>query len=200
MLWSLGTFLGTKTKRAAAKPAAGSVRKRRLPFLKNTSGAAALEFAIVGPIHLGLMLGMLETGFILAKDAMLDLGISEATKQVYIGALASDTVSINDIRENVCKYVSVLQPGCEDDLVVELTKIDNFNAPPSESALCSEQKAAGDIDPKVEKGTSSDVMYLRVCLTTDIFFPGLGWGLSMSKNDGGQYELITATAFQNEPF
>lgn len=171
-------------------------------LVRNRKGAAALEFALVGPLHLALLLAMVETGFILTKTALMDLGISEAAKQVYIGTVTSGGVGRDEIKETVCKYAGRLQSRCEENLIVELTPITDFGDVPDHEAFCQEEGAITDIEGLVDfrPGVSSSIVYMRVCLTTEVIFPGLGIGLAMQKTDSGKYEIVSSTAFMNEPF
>lgn len=171
-------------------------------FRRSRRGSAGIEFAIIGPVHIALMLGMIETGMILAKTTLLDLGVSAATKYVYVGAAASGTVTRADIKNEVCKFVSKLQPDCYENLIVELTEITDFGDTPENAVQCQEAGADDDIEPTVtfRPGGSSDIMYMRICLTTNIMFPGVGAGLALTKTTEGNYEIVSSTAFVNEPF
>lgn len=171
-------------------------------FLRNRRGAAALEFALVGPIHLALILGMMETGMLMGKIALLELGTASAAKQVYIGAAAESDEGLAAVKEDVCKYVGRLQPSCMQNIIVELTDVSDFQTPPSLGDDC--EKIESDDSDKLRNfrtGASSSVMYMRVCLTTDIIFPGVGAGLDLNTpGETGKYQFVSASVFQNEPF
>jgi len=186
------------TSKSVSRKKPGLIRR----FLRQRTGAAAIEFALVGPVHIALLLGMIETGMVLAKASLLDIGTAAATKQVYVGAATSGVVTRADIKDTVCKYVSRLQPNCVDSLIVELTPITDFTTVPGTSAKCQEAGSDEDIEPTVsfKPGGSSNTMFMRICLTTDILFPGLGAGLQMTRSDNGKFEFVSASAFQNEPF
>lgn len=198
------TKIEEKSLMARACRGYGAFLRRVSPFrfIRDRKGVAALEFALIGPIHLALLLAMLETGFIMMKIALLDLGVATAAKQIYIGAATSGTVSQADIKNFVCTHVEALQSDCADNLIVELTEVSAFGEVPDTAAVCQEAGAAVDIEPTVSfnPGLGSSVMYMRICLTTDVIFPGIGSGLSMTKTDNGKYEFVSTTAFMNEPF
>ena len=187
-----------------ARRAARTLARRMSPvrFSRDRSGVTAIEFALIGPIHIALLLSMMETGLILTKVALLDLGVSQASKSIYIGAATNGSVSRDDIKRSVCDYVDRVQPDCFSNLIIELTEISDFDEPPSPDVQCQEVGSDEDIEPTVtyNPGSTSSVVYLRVCLTTNIVFPGIGAGLHMTKTDTGKYEIVTATAFMNEPF
>ena len=42
-------------------------------------------------------------------------------------------------------------------------------------------------------------MFVRACMITDPIFPGLGINLGLRKDKSGSYQLVTYTAFMNEP-
>ena len=171
-------------------------------FARDRRGVAAIEFALIGPLHIALLLSMMETGLIFTKVSLLDLGISEASKSIYIGAATNGVVTRDDIKRTVCKYVDNVQSDCFSNLIVELTEISDFDDPPSSDVQCQEVGSDEDIEPTVtyNPGSTSSVVYLRVCLTTEVMFPGIGAGLHMHKTDTGKFEIVTATAFMNEPF
>lgn len=187
-----------------ARRVARTLARRLSPvrFSRDRSGVTAIEFALLGPLHIALLLSMMETGLILTKVSLLDLGISQAAKSVYIGAATRKEVGVDDIKRSVCEYVSLVQSDCFSNLIVELTEISDFDDPPSTEAECQEVGADEDLQPLVtyEPGGSSSVVYLRVCLTTSVIFPGIGVGEHMHKTSTGKFEIVTATAFMNEPF
>lgn len=166
----------------------------------NQRGTAAIEFALLGPLHLALILSMMEAGLLFAKIALLDHAMGRASKFIYTGAAAGGTVTSADIEEFICDYVGIFMGECTGNITVELTPISDFNAPPDAAAVCRDTDV--DLEPTVafSGGAPNAIMYMRTCITTDVITPGLGLGLALTKTDGNKYQLVSAMAFANEPF
>lgn len=169
-------------------------------FIRNNRGAAAIEFAIVGPVYLVLALSTMEVGLILTKDVLLDNAMIDASKYVYVGAAQSGAVDQEDLEAFICDRMDIVMQDCENNLALELINMSSFNQTIDHSAPCRD--SATEIEPVVQfnPGTSGDIMFIRACLTTDVILPGVGMGLALSKTETGRYQIVSQTAFLNEPF
>ncbi len=177
--------------------------KRRLfrDFAADRSGAMeALEFAIVGPTFIAMIMSLFEMGMMMTKIALLDYAVSDASKFIYTGAVQDGTPTQAEIADYICDKAIVFA-GCKSNIAVELTAISDFSAPPNDDAPCVDSDSE-ELDPVVSYGTGngSTIMYMRVCVTTDVFTPGLGVGLNLAKTDTGRAQVVSAVAFMNEPF
>ncbi len=164
------------------------------------SGATAVEFGILGPIFFVMIFSAIELGFVLTKVALLESAANEVAKQVYIGAAASGSVTKQDLEEQVCETMELVDSNCDGNLAIELTPIATYSSIPAADAKCVDK---GDpIKPTVDfiPGAGNNIVYMRICLTTNILTPGLGFGLSLPKTDNGKLQIISALAFSNEPF
>ena len=166
-----------------------------------TGAMQSLEFAMVGPIFIGLLLSLFEMGILMAKIAMLDHAVAGASKFVYIGAAQGGAISQADIGTFICEK-SVLFRDCEENITVELKPIADFSSSPDEDAECIDSNDDDALAPVVDyqTGAGSEVMFMRVCITTDVVTPGMGLGLFLKTPDTDRAQIISSTAFMNEPF
>nr|WP_244318496.1 TadE/TadG family type IV pilus assembly protein [Roseibium hamelinense] len=173
-------------------------------FRRNQSGVTAIEFAFLAPLYFTLLLSSFELGLLYSRIAMLDHAVSTISKSVYIGTVAAGvdagTITSDDIEQDVCDIAGLILPNCVNNITVELTEIASLTSFPAADATCRDSGTG--LDPVVEfdPGGSSSIMFMRVCVTTNIITPGLGLGLSLPKTDTDRYELISSMAFMNEPF
>ncbi|MEO0399817.1 MAG: TadE/TadG family type IV pilus assembly protein [Pseudomonadota bacterium] len=171
-------------------------------FSEDRCGALmSLEFALVGPAFLGLILALFELGLLMTKTAMLDLSVADATKFIYTGAVQSGTPTQEEIKQFICEK-SVVFTNCLENITVELTPISNFDAPPEADAPCVDADDDEAIAPAVDYSTGNGgaIMFMRVCVTTDVVTPGLGVGVHLVDTVTNRMQITSSVAFMNEPF
>ena len=66
-----------------------------ISFIKNVSGAAAIEFAIVFPVILLLVFGIMELGYVLWADSSMKYAASYASRYAFVNPTASSTAIKN---------------------------------------------------------------------------------------------------------
>lgn len=174
--------------------------KKLRSFSGLSEGVAALEFALVGPIHIALLFTCLEAGFLCTRTSLLDHAVYKASKYVYVGAAKDGDVTQTELEAYICGELGKFVVNCENNLAVEVTKLATFDQDIATDAPCRDSSV--DIEPVVNftPGGSSDLMLMRVCLITDLINPLLGMGRDMSPTESGRFQIVSATAFVNEPF
>ncbi len=179
----------------------GAILKRRRQFRHGASGSAGIEFALIAPVFIGLIVSLFELGWTMTKIAMLDYAVAEGTKAIYTGGAQSGSVTQSSLEALICDRARVFD-GCAQNISVELTPINAFGAPPATGATCVDDADTTTIAPIVQytPGAGSEIMFMRVCVTTDVFTPGLGFGLALVKTPTGRSQIIATSAFMNEPF
>ncbi len=166
------------------------------PFWRSENGATAVEFAMVGPIFFALLFSMLETGWMMAKTAILDEAVAKASRQIYTGQAPTKAA----LEAAICNEAFVFS-DCINNINVETTVISDFSSPPTTAVECLDSSDS-TFTPTVTYSTGADsqIMFMRVCVTTEVMTPGLGVGLALGKTDTGRFQLVSSTAFMNEPF
>ena len=175
-------------------------RKRQRRFGPDAKGTVAIEFGLIAPVFLALVLSMLELGWTMTRIALIDNAVAQASKFVYIGAATSGNPTQAQLEQFICDEALVIH-NCANNITVELTVISDFQSPPDWDAPCVDSDDVS-IAPVVgySPGGSGDIVFMRVCITTDLFTPGLGMGLALTRTDGGRTQIISSLAFMNEPF
>lgn len=88
--------------------------RRVLALLRDRRGAAALEFAIVCPVFLVLLLGIFSAGITGLIQLALDDSVRDATRQLQMDTPAS--TSATGFVAAVCSEFSVVSPSCTTSL------------------------------------------------------------------------------------
>ncbi len=177
-------------------PAISAARR----FRRCAAGATAVELAFVLPIFLGLVGGIIETGWLMTKHALVDRAVASAARFVYTGAASTnEDVTRASLEAFICEQSAVIA-NCTENIVLELTVIDEFDALPGTQAPCRERDV--EIEPTVtfNPGASSEIVFMRVCVTTEVHMPLLGLGFALSKTESGNHQFTSSLAFANEPF
>ncbi len=169
-------------------------------ILLDIRGATAVEFAMIGPVFFALIFSALDLGLLQTKIALLETAATKVSRSIYTGAASSGTITKEGIKIEVCDSMSFIVSDCINNLSVELTTISDFHSIPTSNAKCIDSD--NPIKPAVQynPGKANDIVYLRLCLTTNVYVPGMGLGLSFPKTDSGKFQIISSLAFSNEPF
>ena len=161
-------------------------------------GAAALEFAIVGPIFLALLLSIFEAGIFYFVSATVDTATKQAARLVRTGQ-AQDGLTREDFFNRVCDIVKTFG-NCQKKLTVEVTRFNSFDALSKDNSTptCrdADEEAVGNIG--YQTGGRREIVRVRVCYLQPVLTPGLGLNLNHTNN--GEARLISTMIFRNEPF
>ncbi|MEM6414046.1 MAG: TadE/TadG family type IV pilus assembly protein [Pseudomonadota bacterium] len=160
-------------------------------------GVSSVEFALIGPVFLALIFSILELGLTMLKMSLLDFAVADAAKLVYVGTPPTQS----ELEDFICDKARFFS-ACKENITVELTPISGFEDPPSSDAPCKDGDDVDQIAPAVtyNAGGANSIMYMRVCITTNIVTPGLGLGVNLVKTGTSRAQVISQVAFMNEPF
>ena len=166
-------------------------------FKQDETGTASLEFVLVAPFFLGIMIFSIEMGFVTMRATFLERGLDMAVREVRLGT--STAPQHDDIKQIICDN-SVIINDCENNLRLEMRSADirNFNALDSE-ADCTDQAEPAKPLRAFVPGQQNELMLLRACLKFRPLFPAGMLGSKLISDSGGQASLIATTAFVQEP-
>lgn len=168
-------------------------------FRRDEDGNSTVNFVLVFPLYFATVLTFFEAGWIMAQLAMLDRGVEVAVRDLRVGTQVDPTP--NNIRTRICD-ASFLIRNCEEVTMIELTEIATAADYPTDGADCVDRTTPNDpLNPQDDftPGARAEIMYMRVCILIDPWFPGLGLGFLLPKDSTGGVQMATATAFVNEP-
>lgn len=167
---------------------------------RDESGSASVEFVLVVPVFISLMLMSIELGFITLRQTMLERGLDIAVREVRLGT--GQPGSHAEIKQLVCDSAGFIL-DCENNLRLEMRSADlrSYNSMNTD-VLCTDK--AEEVDPitledGMEFGTPNELMLMRACYKYDPFFPDDFLGNALVKDTSGQARIVALTAFVQEP-
>lgn len=167
-------------------------------FRRAEDGTATVEFVLVVPGFLLLMAGAAETGFLMAREAMLQRGVDLAVRELRLGT--GNVTNVEDLKDYICRGATIL-PDCANAIRVELSPIDTVQWTPTAPLQgdCVDRTEQLTPAQNYTRGTENELMVIRVCVIFDPIFPNYGIGQRLPTDESGGYALVAFGAFVNEP-
>lgn len=168
-------------------------------FAGREDGNATVEFVLVFPLFLSLMIMSIELGFVTLRHTMLERGLDIAVREIRLGT--GTAPQHDDIKKMICDNALMIA-DCENSLQLEMIRTDpyafnSFNQDPLCTDKSEETEPVRDAD--WNQGVPNELMVLRACLKYDPLFPDRALGSALSKDAFGQVSIVTTTAFVQEP-
>lgn len=166
-------------------------------FWRQCDGSATLEFAIVVPVVLSLLIMGGDAGYTSLQRVALDRAVDVAVRDVRLGSLPQG-MTHDAFRTHVCGQ-AIMLPGCEERLLIEMRVIQTSNfALPDGDAPCINMEEEIAPVTQFSLGAGDTVMYLRACYLMRPIFPTTSLGLQLPLDSSGMFALRTLTGFVNE--
>ena len=169
-------------------------------FGKNKRGAAALEFAIVAPLFLTLMMSTFEVGWFYFVNSAVDGATINIAREIRTGQIRGDNNFDVDefMDEEVCPRLQFFG-NCEERLTAEVMVFSSFQELADEDSATVCQGDDPDLidDIVVDPGGEQDIVRIRICLVYDTLNPTIG--LNLATKDG-QRRITSTYIHRNEPY
>ncbi len=178
----------------------------------DAKGSVAIEFSMIAPIFLLMLMATIETGVIFFAQSALQNAVNDTARLVKTGQSACFSrdgngnclgMTADQFRKQICDEVKTLLQTCEKDVngnsdlqfdvkaytggfggVSNGSPLNGSNELPNLTAF--------------DTGAACDVVLVRAFYRWPVFTPGLAFFLA---NMSGQNHLLaTAAAFRNEPY
>ena len=169
--------------------------------LKNDeSGNGSVEFVIIVPTFIMLMTMSIELGFVTIRHTMMERGLDIAVREIRLGT--GNPSNHAQIKQVICDNAPALA-NCESELRLEMMPVDlRAYATLDATPKCIDN--AQSVDPTVFDddfvfGGVNDLMVLRACYRYDPIFPDAVMGSALQKDQDGKTNVVSMTAFVQEP-
>jgi len=172
-------------------------------FIRNRSGATAIEFSMVFMPFLLLMLGIIGIGLFFLAETVLDQAVVSSIRQIRTGQSNASNLTIGQLKQNICGKTGGLVDCNKLSINVQSgSSWDGFRT----TASCV--NSAGSVvasnysdDKKVSEGAGGReaVVVIVACYPWSV--PALLPLINLGNVNGGSARLIrTVTAFKSEPY
>lgn len=181
----------------------GSVRRKAGAALKDSAGSAAVEFALVAPPFLALMMSTFEVGWFYFATSQIDAAAIEAARTIRTGQVqqANGGVGLTkqEFYDQVCPSVAVFG-NCSSILTVEVDTFPDFSslAADTSSTVCTNDEPATIAALSYNPGDENEIVRLRVCLLYKTINPTIG--VNVSETADGKRRVFASYIIRNEPF
>ena len=171
---------------------------RLLPrWWRREEGGAAVEFVLLVPLYISILLIGVEAGMMLARQVMLERAVDIAVRDLRLGSWVNPTHQT--LKDRICEH-SIMLRNCPSDLLVELAPVDTANWElPTDRVACVDRE--NEIVPVTQfvPGAGNQLMMVRVCFIVEPLVPTTGYGLQLPLDAAGGFQLRSASTFVNEP-
>jgi Flp pilus assembly protein TadG len=170
-----------------------------LQAVRDKSGSAAIEFALVAPVFFALMFSIFEVGWFYFVNSQVDAATLRAARLVKTGQAQEQNLDKTGFFNATCPPLAVFG-DCATNVTVEVQTFSSF------AALVADKSPAicRDDDPSIvnaipyNPGADAAIVRLRVCLLYKTINPVIGINLSDSQN--GVRHVVGSYLFRNEPY
>lgn len=194
-------------------PRRAVVRSRRLLRGLGENGVTAVEFAMVAPMFLLLIMTIVDLGVMLTTQFLLDGAARDAARLIRTGQVQTSSSPLPTFQNLLCSDLSPLisSTTCQSSVIFEVQFFTNFagvsftpctqNTNVNQSGYCSFSPGTGTqiVGVQVTYNYPFMVPWVGACLTGGSCW--FGAGTASGSNPGrGTAPLVSTVVFMNEPF
>lgn len=165
---------------------------------RDCRGAAALEFALVGPLFLLFVFFLLQAGLLVFYQQVLDYAAHSAARQIQVGSAQGRAATSADfVRNVVCPLLTAM--SCN-DIMVDVTRVNDFYANAQYTVIIPLDQRGNPAPYALPFCVSgpSQMMLMRVIYMAPAaltpFFHAMSW------NFGSAVPIVSTAAFITEAF
>ena len=166
-------------------------------YRKGEEGNATIEFVILVPLMLMMLVSTVELGMINLRQSQLERALDITVREIRLSTGAAP--QHDEIRDKICNYSGFID-DCATSLRLEMLQRDPF----AWAAVDPEPDCINlieDVQPvrTFTSGASNELMLIRACMKYRPFISTWGLGDALDKDDDGRDSLYAASAFVQEP-
>lgn len=167
-------------------------------FARREEGHATIEFALVFPAMLFLLLSGVELGMISLQHSMLERAMDQTVRDIRLSTGAAP--QHDEIKDLLCERTGYIS-DCSDSMLLEMVQVDpRAWSAVSANATCVDKSE--EVQPKTifkNDAKENELMILRACAKVDPVFPTTWLGANLVKDGAGQFAITAMSAFVQEP-
>jgi Flp pilus assembly protein TadG len=184
---------------AQLQPASGKRRIRHLvgAFIKDTSGANAVEFAIIAAPFLALSVGIIQIFLVFFGQQLLEQVVQQSGRQIMTGQVQTSGLTQTQFANLVCSQVRIIF-SCNNLMVNVASSSSWSTASTAAPTLTFDSNGNVTNTWSYSPGSPGDKVVVEVMYQWPVFMGPLGFTLATLPN--GNRLLMASAAFQNEPY
>lgn len=167
-------------------------------FRRDEAGSVeTISFAIWLPLIIVVFLTAIEVGAYTARATMLERALDMVARDIRLGT--GTAPQHEEIKTEICQRARIV-PNCSTNLRLEMIQRDprNWQGLP-QTADCTDASLPVAPVRAFETGQSNELMVLRACAKVTPIFPTTFLSEAIHVDGAGDYALVAATSFVQEP-
>jgi hypothetical protein len=178
------------------------LRRHLRRFTRREDGSMMIEFVIVVPAIFTLFLASVEFGIYSMRQMFLDRGLDVTVRTIRLNT--ATTFTHQQVKEMICENSGFLNTGpnanCDNTMRLEMIPLDLRNYTPlAEDADCVDLSQPVNPPRNFVNGAEHELMVMRACVKFDPVFVTTGLGKHFSKDGAGKAQMVSVSAFVQEP-
>ena len=167
-------------------------------WIRREDGNSTIEFVILFPIFITLLVSSVEIGIVTLRHTMLDRAVDLTVRDIRLGTGAVPQYSA--IRDKICDRAALI-PDCKQNIKIEMIRMDlRAWVQPPKAFDCINHAEAVQPVRTFQNGRQNEMILLRICAMYKPVFPMASLGRDLTKdNQSGYAAMLTTTAFVQEP-
>lgn len=158
-------------------------------FWSDTEGAAAIEFGLLLPLLVGIIVGTIEIGLVGLVSNTLDNAVQHAARMIRVNQTGAPT-DATGFKTAICNSMFESQASCQAKLAISVRKFANFTA----AQAAASDTPAGEFDA----GGAGDIILVKATYQWPFFMPFFNMGFQQTGPT--TLSLDARTTFKNEPY
>jgi len=173
-----------------------TANRRRRRFRADQRAATAVEFALVAPLLIALLIAMIQTFLAFFAGQLLETVVSQSSRLILTGQAQAANMSQSDFANKVCAKVVILF-NCS-GLMIDVEAYGAFSAAVTGTPVLT-FNAQGNVSNlwQYNPGGPGQIVVVRVMYQWPVIMGPLGFSLANLPN--GNRLIMASAAFQNEP-
>lgn len=155
-----------------------------------------IEFVIVFPVLIWIVLSTFELGWLTTQQMMLSRSLNMAIRDLRLGRIEDPTHAA--LKELVCDRARILK-NCETAIHLELIPLTLASGIPQTVASCVDRTGVVDPVENFSAGVAENIMFVRACVVIDLIMPGSNIGAQLRQDETGGHSMVAFAAYMREP-
>jgi len=172
-------------------------RRRRRGFLADRRGATAVEFALIAPAFLAVVIALIQTFLVFFAQQLLETAVNASSRLILTGQAQAQTMTQTQFAAAVCSNLPVFF-SCP-KLMIDVQVAASWSGANTGTPTLTFD-ANGNVTNawQYSPGNPGDIVIVRVMYQWPVVFGPLGFNLSNLSN--GNRLIMASAAFQNEAY
>jgi Flp pilus assembly protein TadG len=168
---------------------------RRL--LRSNEGASALEFALVGPAFIALLLATFQSGMVFFYQQMLQTATTQESRLIMTGQAQTQNINAATFLQDVCAAAGTMFTcGNMSVNVQTFSSFSNVSSGIGTSPVTGGTFSSTNFG--YNPGIAGDIELVQVFYQLPVYTAPLNFNLASTKN--GNAVLVGTAVFRNEPY